>query len=123
MKKALIVEDNKSIAILLKHMLRKSGFEAKIAEDGQEAFRMASTGEFDLITMDLMMPNWDGQTAINALGMIEYPSSILIISALHDDELKEELTSLPNVIGWLTKPFSDTDLAGIVGDMTANDGE
>jgi two-component system chemotaxis response regulator CheY len=71
----LIVEDNKTNQLLLHSFLWKYG-ECRVAMNGKDAvaaFRAAqkSGQRYDLICMDIMMPEMDGQTAIQEIGALE----------------------------------------------------
>ena len=57
MKKILIVEDELPIAELEKDYLELSGFEVVIETDGKRGYELAKDGNFNLIILDLMLPN------------------------------------------------------------------
>ena len=60
MKKILIIEDEKPISRVLSLKLEHEGFEAKIANDGEEGMEYLEAESFDLILLDLVMPKKDG---------------------------------------------------------------
>ena len=60
MSKILIVEDEESIADLEKDYLELSGFEVEVANDGQTGLDKALFGDFDLVILDLGLPDRDG---------------------------------------------------------------
>jgi len=60
MSKILIIEDEESIANLEKDYLELSDFDVTIANDGESGLKLALSGEFDLIVLDLMLPGVDG---------------------------------------------------------------
>jgi len=59
-KKILLVEDEKTLAKVLKFNLEKEGFHVAVAYDGEEALVAVSGEEPDLIVLDLMLPKIDG---------------------------------------------------------------
>ncbi len=59
-RKILVVEDEAPIAKLLSTKLGLTGYEVKTAGDGQIALDLMSGEKFDLVLLDLMMPNVDG---------------------------------------------------------------
>lgn len=58
--KILLVEDNKIQASLIKKFLEKNGFEVSWVEDGMAAFKASKTGDVDLILLDRILPDMDG---------------------------------------------------------------
>lgn len=60
MSKILIIEDEEAIADLEKDYLELSGFEVEIANRGDTGLQKAMTEEYDLIILDLMLPEVDG---------------------------------------------------------------
>ena len=59
-RRALIVEDNREIAALVKLHLRDVQCEADIAADGKRGLELASGHRYDLVVLDLMLPEMDG---------------------------------------------------------------
>jgi two-component system, OmpR family, response regulator VicR len=90
MKKILIIEDEKAIARVLSLKLIHEGFEAKIANDGAEGMEILDKESFDLILMDLVMPNKDGFTTMKEINEKKIPTPVVILSNLGqgDDEKK-----------------------------------
>jgi two-component system, chemotaxis family, chemotaxis protein CheY len=80
-----------------------------LAGDGEQALRMAREKRPDLATMDLTMPNMDGEACIEGLVEMLPEIRILVISALSD-----KVTALRAIRkgahGFLHKPFTDHDL-------------
>ncbi len=60
MKHILIIEDDKAIAELERDYLEISGFDTEIAKDGEVGLKLVESNEYDLILLDLMLPNIDG---------------------------------------------------------------
>ncbi|MDD2644488.1 MAG: response regulator, partial [Methanobacteriaceae archaeon] len=60
MKHILIIEDDKAIAELERDYLEISGFDTEIAMDGEVGLKLVENKEYDLILLDLMLPNIDG---------------------------------------------------------------
>ncbi len=59
----LLVEDNEVNQLVARKILKKAGFEVKVAGNGQEAVKMVEAEPFDLVLMDIQMPVMDGLTA------------------------------------------------------------
>ena len=60
MKKILIADDNKAIAMALDLKLQNEGFEVKTVFNGKEALDLLEKEKFDLLVLDLIMPQLDG---------------------------------------------------------------
>ena len=63
MPKILIADDEKDISTLIKRYAERDGFEVAAVEDGSEAVELCRKEDFDIIVMDVMMPDMDGFTA------------------------------------------------------------
>ena len=84
MNKILIIEDETAIAELEKDYLELSNFEVTICNDGLEGSKLALNGDFDLILLDLMLPNMDG-FEICKLIRDKKNTPIIMVSAKKDD--------------------------------------
>ena len=86
----LVADDVKTNQLLVKLMLNRLGLEVTIAVDGNEAVQKAITHEYDLIFMDIQMPNMNGYEATKVLRKvgIKTPIIALTASALKGDDQK-----------------------------------
>ena len=67
MSRILIVEDEARIASFLDKGLRANGFATDIAADGAEALRLTRIGDYDLVILDLGLPDLDGLQVLGKL--------------------------------------------------------
>ena len=85
MYRILIADDEIKIRMTLKDYLSAKGFDVTLAKDGETAVYSAETESFDLIILDVMMPNTDGLTACKQIReFTDIP--ILFLSALGEEE-------------------------------------
>jgi two-component system, OmpR family, copper resistance phosphate regulon response regulator CusR len=77
----LIAEDEARIAAFLDKGLRANGFTTAIAADGDTAFAMAHTGEFDLLILDLGLPGRDGLEVLRELRRNHRDLPVVILTA------------------------------------------
>ncbi len=84
--KILIAEDQKVNSMLLDYILKKEGFKTVIAEDGKEAVECVEKERFDLILMDIQMPEMDGIEAAKRIKKMK--NGNIAIIALTADAMK-----------------------------------
>ena len=80
--KILVAEDNVVNQTVARHMLSKLGYGLEIAEDGDQAVRLATSLEYDIIFMDVQMPNKDGITATKEIRTLDGPNQTKPIIAM-----------------------------------------
>ncbi|MEL7531741.1 MAG: response regulator transcription factor, partial [Bacteroidota bacterium] len=102
--KILIVEDQKDLSDNIVQYLRREGIQAHQAMDCEQALEALSGGSFDVVLLDIMLPDGNGLDVLRAV-KFEYPQSgVLIISA--KDALDDKLQGLDlGADDYLTKPF------------------
>jgi signal transduction histidine kinase/CheY-like chemotaxis protein len=88
--KVLVAEDTATNQLLIKLLLEKLGFEVTIAENGRQAVEIACQNAFDMIFMDMQMPEMSGYEATEALRKkgLSTPIIALTASAMKGDESK-----------------------------------
>jgi DNA-binding response OmpR family regulator len=77
-RKVLIIEDERFIAELYSRALLKAGYDVKLVTDGTEALKIAQTNAYDIILLDLMVPNLTG---IEILRTLRDPARVPTITA------------------------------------------
>jgi two-component system response regulator MprA len=103
--RVLIVEDEKSMAALLKKGLEEENHSVSVAFDGLEALDLARIYEFDAIVLDLMLPGVDGFEVARRLRRSRNQTPILILTAR--DAVPDIVKGLDlGADDYLTKPFS-----------------
>lgn len=108
----LIIEDDKSIASLQKDYLEINGYEVLIANTGSKGLKEALSDTFDLIILDLMLPEIDGFEILRRVREhLEVP--ILMVSARKEDIDKIRGLGL-GADDYMTKPFSPNELVARV---------
>jgi DNA-binding response OmpR family regulator len=111
-KKILIVEDEVSIAELERDYLEISGYAVELVHSGQKAVTMIRSNPYDLIILDLMLPEIDGFSIIKAVrNDVDVP--ILMVTAKKEDIDKIRGLGL-GADDFITKPFSPSELVARV---------
>ncbi len=102
--KVLIVEDEKQIAGFVKKGLEEQGFVVEWCADGNEAYRLATTQQYDAIVLDIMLPGRDGLSILENLRKQRHPVPVLLLTAR--SELDERVAGLNlGADDYMTKPF------------------
>jgi len=112
--KILVAEDNPSNQKLITILLQKMGLEVSIADDGQMAIEQCATNTFDLILMDMQMPNMNGYEATRQLRKQGLTTPIIAVTAnamMGDEEKCMEA----GCDGYISKPINRGDLTEIIG--------
>lgn len=112
MSRLLIVEDEESIAELEKDYLELSGFEVEIENSGDTGLKRAMEEDFDLLILDLMLPNVDGFEICKKVRESKN-IPIIMVSAKKDDIDKIRGLGL-GADDYITKPFSPSELVARV---------
>ena len=112
MSRILIIEDEEAIADLEKDYLELSGFEVEICNRGDTGLTRALNEEFDLIILDLMLPEVDGFDICRQVRE-EKNTPIIMVSAKKDDIDKIRGLGL-GADDYMTKPFSPSELVARV---------
>lgn len=105
----LIVEDNKKLADGLKHLLSDSGFGVDHVEDGEAALSAAAAHNYDLVVLDLSLPEMDGLDVLREIRSRRNVVPVLILTARGslDDRVKGLDLGADD---YLSKPFEWTEL-------------
>jgi two-component system copper resistance phosphate regulon response regulator CusR len=109
MTRVLIAEDEPGIASFLKRGFEAEGFTAKIAERGDLALSLVQTGEFDLLILDIGLPEVDGFTVLSELRRGGRDIPVLILTAR--DSVEDTVAGLDaGADDYVTKPFRFEEL-------------
>lgn len=104
----LLAEDTDVNARLIVAVLEKSGYEVTVAVDGAQAVKFGEIGDFDLILMDMNMPEMDGLEATRQLRAGGSPMRNVTIIALtaDDDPAAQKRCIEAGMNGFLSKPIN-----------------
>ncbi|MFS0722383.1 response regulator transcription factor [Paenibacillus sp. 1P07SE] len=105
----LVVEDDANTQKLICAVLKHGGFTAYPVKNGLEALSRMEEQRFDLIVLDLMMPEMDGYQLCEALRSVGDPVPILMVTAMQDMTDKHH-GFLAGTDDYMTKPFDEQEL-------------
>ncbi len=107
--KILIVDDERSLVSALTTILKKNKYSVDFAYNGEDGLDCASTGVYDLIILDVMMPKLDGISLLKILRSRKIDTPVLMLSA--KSETGDKILGLnAGADDYLAKPFSLDEL-------------
>ena len=100
----LVVEDKKALADIVGERLEKEGYSVDVVYEGEEGLYCATSGAYDLIVLDIMLPNVDGFEILENVRKKKVESKVIILSA--KSALSDKLKGLKNgADDYVVKPF------------------
>jgi len=107
--KLLFVEDEKRLSEALSHLLRKKGYVVDTAENGETGLDLATTGFYDIIILDRMLPGIDGIAVLKAFRSQGFDTPVIFLTA--KDSPRDRVEGLDaGADDYLVKPFSTDEL-------------
>jgi two-component system alkaline phosphatase synthesis response regulator PhoP len=110
-KKILVIEDEKDIRELLRLYFKREGYDVQIAKDGETGLRKASQERFDLVLLDLMLPQLDGLEICRNLRSRPQTADLPIIMITAKADEADRIVGLEmGADDYITKPFSPREV-------------
>lgn len=109
MTKILVVDDEVAISTLLQYNLEQNGYEVTTAGDGNSAYQLAKSEQFDAILLDLMLPNIDGMTVLKQIRQDKITTPVILVTA-KGDEFDRVFGLELGADDYITKPFSPREV-------------
>lgn len=109
MTKILIVDDEVKIREMIRKYAMHEGFEVEEASDGFEAVQLCEKNDYDIVVMDIMMPNLDGFSAVKEIKEFKPNLPFIMLSALGEEYDKIHGFDL-GIDDYVVKPFSTKEL-------------
>jgi DNA-binding response OmpR family regulator len=109
MPRILTIEDDELIAHDIVRTLSASGFSVDVARTGREGMAKVMAGDYDVVTLDRMLPDLDGLTIVATMRGVGMETPVLVMSAMSDvDQRIQGLRAGGD--DYLTKPFSPDEM-------------
>ena len=119
--KILIIEDEKLLADSVKMLLERKGFEVECVYDGKTGEQYAELGVYDLLILDVMMPEMDGYQVAREVRAKRCSTPILMLTA--KSGLEDRITGLnAGADYYLTKPFDTRELLACINALLRRQG-
>ena len=106
MPKVLVAEDEKALARALELKLTKAGFGVSIVADGNDALTALQKDHFDILLLDLMMPNKDGFAVMSEMKAMKIHIPVVVLSNLGQTEDEKKAKELGAVDYWVKADIS-----------------
>ena len=123
MKKILIVDDDIGLVMTMSTRLNQAGYITTTTTDGVEALDALKEEKFDLIILDILMPNLDGSSFLAILRSRNDTNNvpIIVLSGKSDNDIKETCKDL-GVQTYLVKPYDPVILTSEVNSILKKKG-
>ncbi len=107
--RVLLVEDDATMAEGIRLMLESEGMVIDVAEHGEDGLEIGKLYDYDIIILDLMLPDMDGIEVLRRLRDSRVKTPVLILSGLTESEMKVKGLAT-GADDYLTKPFDKAEL-------------
>lgn len=116
MIQVLVVDDTKNIRALLTKCLEHEGYDVKTAVDGKTALEIISKERFDLIFLDIRMPEISGTEVLRRIRETGINTPVVIITAFGTVKNAVDCTQL-GAVAYLLKPFTENKIKMVLEEM------
>jgi DNA-binding response OmpR family regulator len=118
----LVVEDEKRLSDALTQIMREQKYAVDAVYDGEDGYQYASSGDYDAIILDVMLPKRTGFEIVRALRREKIATPVLMLTAR--DELESKINGLDcGADDYMTKPFAPEELTARIRALTRRQGE
>jgi len=105
----LVVDDESSVTSVVKSALVRGGYEVEACNDGQRAIELCGSRHFDLVLLDVMMPDLDGLEVLQRVRARRSDTRVIVMTGHAPESVQTRLLEYPE-IAVLPKPFLPKDL-------------
>ena len=114
LKRILVIDDEPIVRATVNRILSKEiGYDVTLAENGKNGIERFKNENYDLILLDIKMPDIDGLDVLHEIVSYNPNQTVIIISGFYTEETKEEAQK-KGVFAFIEKPFTPFQLLEIV---------
>jgi DNA-binding response OmpR family regulator len=110
-KSVLVVDDEANILMSLEYLMRKAGYDVRVARDGEQALAEVAKAPPDLVLLDVMMPKRNGFEVCEAIrANPQWKGVRVVLLTAKGRDIEREKGLALGADDYITKPFSTRDL-------------
>ncbi|MFB5188858.1 response regulator transcription factor [Alicyclobacillus fastidiosus] len=118
----LLVEDERRLAAALKQLLKENQYVVDVEHDGETGYDLATTDSYDIVILDIMLPNMSGIDILKGMREQEIQTPVLLLTA--KDTVEDRVVGLDaGADDYLVKPFDNKELLARVRALTRRTGQ
>ena len=110
MKRILYIEDHRDTAEAVKQMLEDAGYEVEISSRGADGLKKAHQKQFNLVLLDIMLPDMSGWDIFKTLSTKKYNAKYAFLSVIPVSTERMKELKKAGISDYITKPFIKKDL-------------
>ena len=119
-RRVLVVDDQEDIREMARLVLTSAGYEVETARSGREALKRVREASFDLVLLDINMPELDGWATLRLLRADEAHDALPVAMFSVKSEVRDKVAGLKDgAIDYITKPFGVDELVSRVSRILA----
>jgi len=115
MKKILVIDDEAIVRVSCERALASEGYEVKMVDGGKEGIKMLERESFNLVLLDLKMPDMDGIDVLKIIRQRWAETKVIIITGYSTVQTAEQTLKL-GADNFIEKPFTPDTLAAAVAE-------
>ena len=109
MRRVLVVDDEETLRLVLRTLLKKHGYDVEVADGGDSALAALDSFDPDVILTDVRMPRMGGLDLLGALKAKQHPATVIVMSAYGNVDLAIEAMKA-GAYDYVSKPFKPDEI-------------
>ena len=111
--KILAVDDEEALRIIVQDELSTLGYDVDVAEDGQDALQKLGEQKYDMVILDIFMPNVDGMEVLKQIREKNLAKKVIMLTGVNELKIARESLAL-GANDFITKPYDINNLIACI---------
>jgi len=120
--RVLVVDDEPSVASIVRRALEWGGYEVTLCSGGLEALECYGPNRFDLVLLDVMMPDLDGVEVLRRIRTVDPKAKVMLMTGHTEESVQARLREYPDV-NVVLKPFLPKELLAEIRKFALHSGQ